>query len=84
MQYSLIVTDWKHFGVSLAGSACRIKDVKIMARLQLGNASADYTVICFVLVEFRSLRPIRTIAGPGGIIGPLPRPKQVGEPPGTK
>ena len=29
----------------------------------------------FVLFEFTSFRPIRTIAGPGGVIGPLPMAK---------
>ena len=33
------------------------------------------------LFEFRSFRSIRTIAGPRGVIGPLPRPNKVGEPP---
>ena len=30
----------------------------------------------FVLFEFRSFRSFRTIAGPGDVTGPLPRPKQ--------
>ena len=30
----------------------------------------------FVLFEFRSFRSVRTIAGPGGVSGPLPTPKQ--------
>ena len=29
-----------------------------------------------LLVKFRSFRSVRAIAGPGGVIGPLPRPKQ--------
>ena len=39
---------------------------------------------CFVLFEFRSVRSVRTIAGPGGVIGPLSKPNKVGEPPRTK
>ena len=30
----------------------------------------------FVSFEFRSSRSVRTIAGPGGVIGPLSRPKE--------
>ena len=30
----------------------------------------------FVLVKFRSFRSVRALAGLGGVIGPLPRPKQ--------
>ena len=38
----------------------------------------------FVLFEFRSFRSGRTIAGSGGVVGPLPRPNKVGEPPVSK
>ena len=41
-------------------------------------------VCLLVLVEFRSSRPIRTIAGPGGVIGPLPRPNEGGRTTGNK
>ena len=33
----------------------------------------------FVLFEFRSFRCVRTIAGPGGVIGPLPSAKIGGQ-----
>ena len=35
-----------------------------------------YSKLCFILFEFRSFRSARTIAGTGGVIGPLVRPKQ--------
>ena len=31
--------------------------------------------IYFYLFEFRSFRSVRTVAGPGGVIGHLPKPK---------
>ena len=37
-----------------------------------------------VLFEFRSFLSIRTIAGPGGVIEPLPKAKKVGDPPREK
>ena len=30
----------------------------------------------FALVKVRSFRSVRAVAGPGGVVGPLPRPKQ--------
>ena len=45
------------------------------------SSCSGTAALCFVLFEFRSFRSVRTIAGPGGVIGPLPRPKHVGEPP---
>ena len=38
----------------------------------------------FVLFEFRSSRSVRTITGPGGVTGPLPRPKTGGRTTGEK
>ena len=40
------------------------------------NCSGCGCVCLFVLLEFRSFRSIQTIAGPGGVIGPLPRPNE--------
>ena len=38
-------------------------------------SSSSQHIVAFALFEFRSFRSTRTIAEPGGVIGPFPRPK---------
>ena len=47
-------------------------------------SSHSSMLFVFVLFEFRSFRSVRTIAGPGGVIGPLPRPNEGGRTTGNK
>ena len=44
------------------------------------SSYCDLNYRFFVLFEFRYFRSVRTIAGPGGVTGPLPRPNKVREP----
>ena len=59
-------------GGSLQGSP----DTRL-ERIKRGISGTGFDVvdICFVLVKFRSFRSVRAIARPGGVTGPLPRPK---------
>ena len=66
-------------GVTLLGHVHHDRRVLVAARVQLmrlacggQEGSSEAVAFVFVLFEFRSFR---TIAGPGGEIGPLPRPK---------
>ena len=60
----LIVTRLRHI------ITCMTKKLR-----EIGSVTNHYWVCLFVLFEFRSFRPVRTIAGRGGVIGPLPRPE---------
>ena len=44
----------------------------------LSKKNPDSFFVFFLFFEFRSFRSITTIAGPGGVIGPLPRPNKGG------